>query len=256
MNKAEKDGPQDMTEDAATLIENSRALNDLNLAMGQLTYISENHSDRVYSGATAWQNVFTQFEGLKHLFQIAVRTGSFEDESLPITPSSLPPPSNDSVINTGAHSCFPLYNCCCRSLDDVLASLPSPQLTTLLIEKFFCVLLPFNRVVHRATFFAEYDVFRSAPNNVKPEWLALLYTILLSATLSYSPKMFATISGSTISHNEITKIFFSAAKEALVQANVLENHSLTTIQALILLQVGIVPNEMGGNFTGFIFYMT
>jgi hypothetical protein len=131
-------------------------------------------------------------------------------------------------------------------MPEVILLLPSPPLLKNLIDKFFSSLLPFNKVVHYQTFMKEFQEFEQSPEDAKPGWIALLFTMLSSALMSYSPAVFATMNNTGNTHEETGRRFHRGAKAALVHAQFLRSHTLSVIQALVLLQLSIHPDDMAG----------
>jgi len=129
---------------------------------------------------------------------------------------------------------------------EILSLLPSPPILKQLVEKFFQSLLPFTKVVHQQTFLKELQEFRTNPAEVKPGWIALLFTMLSAALMTYSPQAWATITDTTMKHEETGRTFQRGAKAALVHAQFMRSHTLCVIQALVLLQLSIHPDDMAG----------
>jgi hypothetical protein len=234
----------------------SETLDNLNLAMGQLTILPESEGGTLYAGGTAWDSVFTQFAELKVLLK-QVRPIPESGPQMAWTD----PPSNVSYLPSesfhthaddeivGANeltSCFPFNNCTPPTMPEVISLLPSVPILEKLIDKFFNSLLPFNRVVHYQTFMKEFQEFRQSQADTKPGWIALLFTMLSSALMAYSPAIFASINDTELTHEQTGRNFHRGAKAALVHAQFLRSHTLSVIQALILLQLSIHPDDMAG----------
>jgi hypothetical protein len=237
-------------------------LDNLNLAMGQLTILPESEGGTLYAGGTAWDSVFAQFAELKQLLKQARDQGGgnipeigphmavYTDQGSQV--SYLPSESfhshaDDEIVGTNQlASCFPFNNCPPPSMAEVHLLLPSKPLLQKLVEKFFSSLLPFNKIVHYHTFMKEFEEYKRSPLDAKPGWIALLFTMLSSAVMSYSPTVFATMNDSDISHEQTGRNFQSGAKAALVHAQFLRSHTLPVIQALILLQLSVNPDDMAG----------
>ena len=64
--------------------------------------------------------------------------------------------------------------------------------------------------------------------------------------MSYSPVFFASINDTGLSHEQVGRRFQSGAKAALVHAQFLRSHTLSVIQALVLLQLSVNPDDMAG----------
>jgi hypothetical protein len=238
-------------------------LNNLNLAMGQLTILPESEGGTLYAGGTAWDSVFAQFAELKQLLkqardpagnlpEVGPSGVSMYDAHQPSAASYLPSESfhshaDDDIVGVYQQiTCFPFNNCAPPTLAETISLLPSKNLTTVLLDKFFHSILPFNKIVHRQTFMKEYQEFLKSPQDVKPGWLAMLFTMLLSATLSYSPTMFAILNDTDMTHEQAGRQFHNGAKAALIHAQFLRSHTLPVIQSLVLLQLGVNPDDMSG----------
>ena len=236
-------------------------LDNLNLAMGQLTILHESEGATFYAGGTAWDAVFAQFAELKILLKHTRDQGGPIPESSQQMAAWIDPPSNvsylpaesfhtqadDEIVGAnGLTSCFPFNNCTPPSMPEVISLLPSTPILTKLVHKFFNTLLPFNRVVHRQTFMKEFQDFQQSPADAKPGWIALLFTMLSSALMSYSPATFSSMNYTELTHEQTGRKFHGGAKAALVHAQFLRSHTLSVIQALILLQLSIHPDDIAG----------
>jgi hypothetical protein len=237
-------------------------LDNLNLAMGQLTILPESEGGTLYAGGTAWDAVFAQFAELKTLLKqardqgekgpISTEGGGMQQSgsTLSYLPSeSFHSQADDEIVGASQiTTCFPFNNCAPPTMPEVLMLLPSSQLLIKLVEKFFSSLLPFNKVVHYHTFIKDLKEFQKNPTETKPGWIALLFTVLASALMSYSPTFFATMNDTDLSHEQTGRKFQQGAKAALVHAQFLRSHQLPVIQALVLLQLSIHPDDLAGMF--------
>jgi len=235
-------------------------LDNLNLAMGQLTILPESEGGTLYAGGTAWDAVFAQFAELKSLLKqardqgekgaIATETGVMQQSgsTLSYLPSeSFHSQADDELVGAfEVSTCFPFNNCTPPTMAEILALLPSNPLLISLVEKFFSSLLPFNKIVHYHTFMKDLKEFQKNPAETKPGWIALLFSILSSALMSYSPAFFVTINDTDLSHEQTGRNFQRGAKAALVHAQFLRSHQLPVIQALVLLQLSINPDDLAG----------
>jgi hypothetical protein len=240
-------------------------LENLNLAMGQLTILPESEGGTLYAGGTAWDAVFAQFAELKSLLKQARDQGGnlpvsgphlaiWRDDTIPSNISYLPSEAfhtshaDDEIVGVPElTSCFPFNNCAPPTMAEVLSLLPSDGLMMTLIQRYFNSLLPFYQIVHEGTFKKELKEFQVAPEKVKPGWIALLFTMLASGLMSYSPAAFASFNDTELTHEQTGQKFHRGAKAALVHAQFLRSHTLSVIQALILLQLSIHPDDMAGS---------
>lgn len=238
-------------------------LDNLNLAMGQLTILPESEGGTLYAGGTAWDAVFAQFAELKSLLKQARDQGekggtategpqqpAFQGSTLSYLPSeSFHSQADDEIVGASeVTSCFPFNNCPPPTMAEVLMLLPSNQLLTTLVEKFFGSLLPFNKVVHYQTFMKDLKEFQKSPADTKPGWIALLFTVLASALMSFSPTFFTQINDTELTHEQTGRKFQQGAKAALVHGQFLRSHQLPVIQALVLLQLSIHPDDLAGTY--------
>lgn len=240
-------------------------LDNLNLAMGQLTILPESEGGTLYAGGTAWDSVFAQFAELKQLLKqardhgggnipemgphMAVYTNQASQVSY-LPSESFHSQADDEIVGANQiTTCFPFNNCPPPSMAEILLLLPSTALLQKLVDKFFSSLLPFNKIVHYHTFMKEFEEFKRSPSDAKPGWVALLFTMLASAVMSYSPTIFATMNDTALTHEQTGRKFQSGAKGALVHAQFLRSHTLPVIQALILLQLSVNPDDMAGTFS-------
>lgn len=237
------------------------SLDNLNLAMGQLTILPESEGGTLYAGGTAWDAVFAQFAELKQLLkqfrdqgsgmlEYPPQLGHMPELSSNISwaPSeSFHSRADDEIVGVPElASCFPFDNCFPPTMAEVLALLPSAQLMANLINKFFKSLLPFSRIVHFHTFMREFEEFEKAPGDAKPAWVALLFSMLSSALMLHSPAAFATFNDTDLTHEQTGRKFNKGAKAALIHAQFLRSHQLPVIQTLVLLQLSIHPDDMAG----------
>jgi Fungal specific transcription factor domain len=244
----------------------AEGLDNLNLAMGQLTILPESEGGTLYAGGTAWDSVFAQFAELRQLLKQVRDMGALPDYSVfnnlggrgifeesPSYTSYVPSESfyshheNETAPNNSpVPTSFPFHNSPPPPMSEILAQVPSPKLSAKLIENSFATVLPFNRIVHYQTFMKEYNEFRKAPAEVKPSWLALLFAMLSCSVLNYSPTKLATISDENLSHEQATNKYQQAAAAALVHAHFLQSHNLNVIQAMMFLQMCTYPNDVPG----------
>ena len=242
----------------------SGTLDNLNLAMGQLTILPESEGGTLYAGGTAWDAVFTQFAELRQLLkQERDQGGALPEYSHSLgavyqdstsSASYLPAESfaaqADDEVTASSRFCisssFPFSNSAPPTLDKIFSFLPSKRLTGKLIESFFLSLIPFNKIIHDRTFMIEYEEFVKSPRDVKPGWLALLFTMCSAAVMMHSPSCFAAITDDGLSHEESARKFQAGARAALVHAQFLRSHTLNVIQALILLQISANPDDLAG----------
>jgi hypothetical protein len=235
-------------------------LENLNLAMGQLTILPESEGGTLYAGGTAWDAVFAQFAELKSLLKQARDGGG----GLPEVPSMMVLPLGESPVNTQylpsesfntradddhtgePQSCFPFNNCNPPTMAEVLALLPSRNLVGLLVDKFFNSILPFTKIIHGPTFRLELEEFYKNPSETKPGWVALLFGVIMTAMVSVSPTVFAMMNDTGHSYEQIGRIFQRGSQAALVHAHFLRNHTLPVIQCLILMQISMNPEELSG----------
>src|SRR5277367_1505926 len=110
-------------------------LDNLNLAMGQLTILPESEGGTLYAGGTAWDAVFAQFAELKSLLKQARDQGekggtategpqqpAFQGSTLSYLPSeSFHSQADDEIVGASeVTSCFPFNNCPPPTMAEVL----------------------------------------------------------------------------------------------------------------------------------------
>ena len=130
----------------------------------------------------------------------------------------------------------------------LLATLPPRRHCDYLIDQYFTCFSPLMHILHDPTFLTEYSTFLQNPKAVKLSWLALLYTLLALAvtTLDDQDAVLLDLGPESEGGNNIKALasrFRAGAMNALAADQFLVKHSLTTLQALILLIYAINHSE-------------
>ncbi|KAL4796670.1 hypothetical protein BDV19DRAFT_388171 [Aspergillus venezuelensis] len=133
------------------------------------------------------------------------------------------------------------------SREELLQRLPPWHCCEYLITQYFTLLSPLFHVLHGPAFERQYYAFKANPNNYQPSWLALLFAILSMAVLSIENDgtMLAELWSDPDVQNTaaLSCRFRTAATICLAQDNFLINHSLNTLEALLILIYTISHDE-------------
>lgn len=150
--------------------------------------------------------------------------------------------SPQTAMSTG----FPFFETSTAStIHELLSLLPEVSVCEYLLERYIHVYSSLFHILHEPTFREEHQQFMKQKRNdsVSLSFVALLYVIqgLAIATLEEDD---AELKGYMQYHGiqtleQVSHLFLSQAKKCLVAENFMVNHSITTLQALILLVYGI-----------------
>ncbi|KAL6230073.1 hypothetical protein BDW75DRAFT_249066 [Aspergillus navahoensis] len=127
---------------------------------------------------------------------------------------------------------------------DILAHLPPAHCCDYLVTEYFLRLSPLFHILHGPTFQKQYNAFRRDPTGADLSWIALLFAICSATinTLDANDSILADISGAPDIPSANYR-FRTAAMICLSQDQFLIRHSLSTLEALLLLIYTISNHE-------------
>ncbi|KAJ5232708.1 hypothetical protein N7468_005664 [Penicillium chermesinum] len=125
------------------------------------------------------------------------------------------------------------------SRSELLGLLPPGQYCDTLKEVYFRVFSPVFHILHDMTFEAEYQQFCHDPSSVSIAWLSLLFAILAIAVsaLDDDDPLLSDLGERTVSRNikVLSARYRSAALRCLAADGVMTRHSISSLQALVLI---------------------
>jgi hypothetical protein len=144
--------------------------------------------------------------------------------------------------------CFPFPFGPNISQKELLAILPPTNCCDYLITEYFMRLSPLFHILHGPTFQKQYNAFRNCPSKADLSWLALLFAVCSATINTLEPadgihgEILNCISGP---HNvkKLAYHYRTAAMICLSQDHFLIRHSLSTLEALLLLIYTVSNNE-------------
>ncbi|KAL4865791.1 hypothetical protein BDV12DRAFT_173880 [Aspergillus spectabilis] len=153
----------------------------------------------------------------------------------------------DPAAQSRNHLFFPFYVGTKLSTNELLSKLPPWPCCEYLITHYFTLLSPLFHVLHGPTFERQYYMFRDDPSNVDLSWLALLFLLLSMAVHSVESDDAVLAKLWSEPHAQDTTALScrlrTAAMICLAQDNFLVNHSLSTLEALLILIYTISHDE-------------
>ncbi|KAI1011538.1 hypothetical protein LB504_002785 [Fusarium proliferatum] len=146
-------------------------------------------------------------------------------------PYSLPSASN--VFGIGSEHPFANYWTCEGGLPEVISVLPDKIQADILLSRYFECVDPVYPMIHRQTFYADYEHFwqmnQQEKTDTDPSFIALIFVMLALGT------QFVTSTTSPQERRQTAEFYASASNQALRIASYLSSASLRSIQAMVLL---------------------
>ncbi|KAI1335468.1 fungal-specific transcription factor domain-containing protein [Xylariaceae sp. FL0016] len=155
---------------------------------------------------------------------VALSTGLLSN-----VPFSLPTASN--VFGIGSEHPFANYWTCEGGLPEVIGVLPDKVQADILLSQYFECVDPVYPMVHRQTFYADYERFwlcRESSEKVDAAFVALVFVMLALGTqfvATTSPK----------ARKQTAEFYASAGNQALRMSSYLSTASVPSLQAMVLL---------------------
>ncbi|WZH41510.1 zn 2cys6 transcription factor [Fusarium acuminatum] len=146
-------------------------------------------------------------------------------------PYSLPTASN--VFGIGSEHPFANYWTCEGGLPEVISVLPDKIQADILLSRYFECVDPVYPMIHRQTFYADYEHFwqmnQQEKTDTDPSFIALIFVMLALGT------QFVTSTTASQERKQTAEFYASASNQALRIASYLSSASLRSIQAMVLL---------------------
>jgi hypothetical protein len=164
---------------------------------------------------------------------IALSTGLLSN-----VPYSTPGASN--VFGIGSEHPFANYWTCEGGLPEVISVLPDKLQADILLTRYFECVDPVYPMLHRQTFYADYEQFwalsRPQKDKVDAAFVALLFVMLALGT------QFVT-STSPVERKQTAEFYASASNQALRVNSYLSTASLRSIQAMVLITYFLINDN-------------
>ncbi|ESU11247.1 hypothetical protein FGSG_05309 [Fusarium graminearum PH-1] len=146
-------------------------------------------------------------------------------------PYSLPSASN--IFGIGSEHPFANYWTCEGGLSEVISVLPDKIQADILLSRYFECVDPVYPMIHRQTFYADYEHFwqmsQQDKSDTDPSFIALIFVMLALGT------QFVTSTTSSQERKQTAEFYASASNQALRIASYLSSASLRSIQAMVLI---------------------
>ena len=141
-------------------------------------------------------------------------------------------PKASNVFGIGSEHPFANYWTCEGGLPEVISVLPEKIQADILINRYFECVDPVYPMIHRQTFYADYEHFwqlsQEQKNEVDAAFIGLIFVMLALGT------QFVT-STSEPERKQTAEFYASASNQALRMFSYLSNASMRSIQAMVLL---------------------
>ncbi|KAH7160260.1 fungal-specific transcription factor domain-containing protein, partial [Dactylonectria estremocensis] len=165
---------------------------------------------------------------------VALSTGLLSN-----VPYSLPTASN--VFGIGSEYPFANYWTCEGGLPEVISVLPDKSQADILLGRYFECVDPVYPMIHRQTFYADYEHFWQMGQQEKSEmeasFIAMIFVMLALGT------QFVTTSTSPRERKQTAEFYASASNQALRVASYLSSASLRSIQAMVLITYFLINDN-------------
>lgn len=141
-------------------------------------------------------------------------------------------PKSSNVFGIGSEHPFANYWTCEGGLPEVISVLPDKLQADILLGRYFECVDPVYPMLHRQTFYADYEHFWSLPqpekDRVDASFVALIFVMLALGT------QFVT-STTARERKQTAEFYASASNQALRMSSYLSTASLRSIQAMVLI---------------------
>lgn len=149
-------------------------------------------------------------------------------------------PSASNVFGIGSEHPFANYWTCEGGLAEVISVMPEKLQADLLLEMYFECVDPVYPMIHRQTFYADYEHFWSLPRPEKDvadtSLIALMFTMLAMGTQF-------TTSTSLKERQQTAEFYASAAHQALRTGSYLNKPTTRSIQAMVLITYFLINDN-------------
>jgi len=149
-------------------------------------------------------------------------------------------PGASNVFGIGSEHPFANYWTCEGGLPEVISVLPAKLQADILLNRYFECVDPVYPMLHRQTFYADYEHFWSLRieerNLVDPSFIALIFVMLALGTqfvTTTSPK----------ERKQTAEFYASASNQALRMSSYLSTASIRSIQAMVLITYFLINDN-------------
>jgi hypothetical protein len=149
-------------------------------------------------------------------------------------------PSASNVFGIGSEHPFANYWTCQGGLSEVISVLPEKLQANILLEMYFECVDPVYPMIHRQTFYADYEHFWSLPQPEKDRTDAALVALIF--TMLAMGAQFATNTSPT-ERRQMAEFYVSAAHQALRMSSYLNKTSVRSIQAMVLITYFLINDN-------------
>jgi len=149
-------------------------------------------------------------------------------------------PGASNVFGIGSSHPFQNYWTCAGGLPEVISVLPDKMQADILLTRYFECVDPVYPMLHRQTFYADYEHFwQLSPiekNGAEPAFIALIFVMLALGT------QFVTTT-SPRERKQTAEFYASASNQALRMSSYLSTASLKSIQAMVLITYFLINDN-------------
>jgi hypothetical protein len=149
-------------------------------------------------------------------------------------------PTASNVFGIGSEHPFANYWTCQGGLPEVISVLPDKLQADILLERYFECVDPVYPMIHRQTFYADYEQFWSLPqpekDRVDGSLVAMVFAMLALGTqfvTTTSPK----------ERQQTAEFYVSAAHQALRMSSYMNKASVRSIQAMVLITYFLINDN-------------
>jgi hypothetical protein len=149
-------------------------------------------------------------------------------------------PTASNVFGIGSEHPFANYWTCEGGLSEVIGVLPSKQQADILLSRYFECVDPVYPMLHRQTFYADYEHFwsmaRPEKDHADAALVALIFVMLALGTQFVS-------STSSNERRQTAEFYASASNQALRMSSYLSAASIRSIQAMVLITYFLINDN-------------
>lgn len=150
-------------------------------------------------------------------------------------------PGSSNVFGIGSEHPFANYWTCNGGLPEVIDVLPAKMQVDLVLERYFECVDPVYPMIHRQTFFADYEHFWTMTLEEKHKcdsaFIALVFVMLALGTQFVESKL------SAGEKKQTAEFYASAANQALRVGSYMSMASITSIQAMVLMTYFLINDN-------------
>ncbi|KAK3485900.1 fungal-specific transcription factor domain-containing protein [Neurospora hispaniola] len=150
-------------------------------------------------------------------------------------------PGSSNVFGIGSEHPFANYWTCNGGLPEVIDVLPAKMQVDLVLDRYFECVDPVYPMIHRQTFFADYEHFWTMSLEEKHKcdsaFIALVFVMLALGTQFVESKL------SERERQQTAEFYASAANQALRVGSYMSMASITSIQAMVLMTYFLINDN-------------